>query len=257
MARLSRSFDLPHLKAAVRSSKLGAQLFEWFNRMALPPDQLSVIREDFLGRAGQALPTWLTTTDLSSAGTPTMDFVASSAGGVWAMKFDTTNEVENIGLYQGDNLTWDITKDPILRVRVKIEPDVTGAGGDFAAGDKLVIGLASARNATLDSITAHAWFRFEGANHNILIEADDGTTDTDDKDTGIDWVDDTWMLLEIDATNRTNVRFKVDGVDVTTSHTFSLPATGNLQFFAEAQKAAAANFDHRVSFDFIEAAAVR
>lgn len=256
MPRMSTDL-IQNFAQALRSRVEGKALFARLQR-ALPARDVVGLTEDFLGRPGQALPTWLTTQDTSSAGTPTMDFVADAAGGAWAMKPDTTNEVENITLYQGDQLTWNLAKKPILRARVKIEPDVTGAGGAFAAGDKLVIGLASDRNATLDSVVTNAWFRFEGANANILVETDNGTTDTDDKDTGIDWTADTYMELEIDCSTPTAVRFRINGVDRTPSgFTFAVPTSGTVQFFAELQKAAAANNDHRITFDYIDIDAER
>lgn len=255
MARMNASL-VNSFAQALRSRAEGRALFARIQRV-LPARDAVRLTEDFLGRPGQALPTWLTTQDTSAAGTPTFDYVADAAGGAWAMKADTTNEVENITLYQGDQLTWSLAKKPIFRARVKIEPDVTGGGGAFAAGDKLVIGLASDRNATLDSVTTNAWFRFEGANSNILVETDDGTTDTDDKDTGVDWTADTYVELEIDCTNPAAVRFRIDGVDRTPAFTFAVPSTGNLQVFAELQKAAAANKDHRITFDYLDVDAER
>lgn len=247
---------LPRFVAAFRERGLGKKVFEQFNRV-LPPTEVSRISEDFLGRAGQALPTWLTTQDTSTSGSPTMDFVANTAGGAYRLMLATTTEAEAITLYQGDHLTWNIAKKPILRFRVKVRPDVTGAGGTLAAGDKIVMGLASARNATLDNITTNAWFMLAGANMNLYVETDDGTTDTDDTDTGQDYVADTWMELAIDCSNVNGIRFYKDGVDVTPAGTFKIPSSGNLQFFVEVTKASAANKDHDVMIDFVEILADR
>ena len=48
----------------------------------------------------------------------------------------------------------------------------------------LTIGLASAFNATLDSVATNLWFRYI-ASLVPVIEGDDGTTDTDDQATGV------------------------------------------------------------------------
>ena len=213
------------------------------------------IFDDFLQDAGATLPAPLGKQDTSAAGTPTLDYSADAAGGAYVMKLDTTNEAEKITLYFADQLVIDITKKPLLQFRMKIEPDVTGAGGDLGASDIIVAGLASARNATLDSVTTNAWFRFEGANHNILWETDDGTTDDNDNDTGINWADNTYALYTIDASSLAAVRFFVNGVPCGVADMSA--ATGNLQFFIEVQKAAAANMDHRVTVDFFDVCANR
>lgn len=208
------------------------------------------ILEHFPLAAGGTLPAPWATQDTSSSGTPTLDYADDAAGGQYILKLAADNEAEAITLYHGDQLTFDSTKKVIFEARVKIEPDVTGAGGDLAAGDIIVMGLAAARDATLDDITKNVWFRFEGANHNILVESDDGSTDDDDNDTGSDWVDDTWMVLKIVIDDVSAIGFYVDGVRVAQLAAAAL--TGNLQPFIEVSKAAAANFDHRVTIDYID-----
>ena len=256
MARLSQTV-MTRFQAAFRSNTVGKMIFEYMQRL-LPVEERVGVVEDFLGVVGASLPPWLTTKDTSSAGTPTFAFVASGDGGQWAMKPDTTNEAEIVGLYQGDQLTWELAKGPVLRFRFKIEPDVTGAGGAFAAGDKLVIGLASARADTLDDVVSHAWIRMEGANANILFEADNGTADVDDKDTTIDWAANTWITVRIDARNPADVKLYINEVARTPAgFTFAMPTSGNVQFLAELQKAAATNEDHRITFDYVEIDAAR
>lgn len=205
---------------------------------------------DFDRAAGAAPELPWATHDASAAGTPTLDFVANADGGQYQLKLATTNEVETIGLYHLDQLMVDITKNPIFLARVKIEPDVTGAGGQLAATDKIVFGFASAHNATLDSVATNAWFLLTGANHNIYAETDDGTTDDDDNDTGVDWVDNTFVDLKIDASNLSAVKFYVNEVCVLIRSMAA--ATGNVQPYITVQKAAAANFDHRVTVDFVD-----
>ena len=58
----------------------------------------------------------------------------------------------------------------------------------------------------------HAWFRIEGASLAILVEADDGTTDTDDQDSTIVLVKSAWTHLKIDMTDLAAIVFEVDGV---------------------------------------------
>lgn len=209
------------------------------------------LAEEFLGPAGTTLPAPLA--KQITGATPTGDYVNNAPGGTYALSLDTTNEVESATLYQGDQLTFGIGKKPIVEMRLKLEPDVTGAGGELATGDVIVFGLASARNADPDLITTHAWFRLQGdgSNKNILVETDDGTTDTDDQDTGSDWVADTFYTFAIDASDLTNVRFLIDGVQVQPVLMDMSQASGNLQLYIEVAKAAAANNDHRVTVDYV------
>lgn len=210
---------------------------------------------DFDYDAGATLPLPWGKQDTSAAGSPTTDFVADAAGGVYVLALATTNEVETLTLYFADQLTVDITKKPVIRMRIKVQSDVTGGGGLFAAGDKLVMGFASARNATLDNVATNAWFMFAGANHNIYVETDDGTTDTDDADTGVDWAENTYVDLRIDCAELGAVKFFVNGVLVATKAMSA--ATGNVQPFFELQKAAAANKDHKLSVDYVDVQANR
>jgi|GEM_PF-1682749 len=249
MARFTTA-DALNFNTAFKSTTLGALVLASL-QLYRPPAEQGRMLEEFAARTGQGLPTWLGMTETSAAGTPTTDYVADAVTGVYAVKFDTTNEVETITVSQGDQRTWDIAKNPIVEFRLKVESDVTGGGGVFAAGDKCVFGLAHDRNATLDDNTVHAWFMFAGANHNVYVETDDGTTDNDDNDTSQDWAENTFARYKIDTTDQANIKFYINDIDVTPETMTLAAATGNLQVYAECQKAAALNKDHRLSLDYI------
>lgn len=247
---------LRFLQAGLGHRDLGNQVHEILGRAMTPRDSFRIF-EDFNQKPGSTLPGFLTTQDTSSAGTPTLDYGTDLAAGCYVMQLDPTNEAETVTLYGGDNHVIDITKTPKVEWRVKLSPDVTGAGGALAAGDKIVIGIASDRNATLDTIATNAWFRLEGANANILVETDDNSTNTDDKDTGSDWVADTWYRFAIDFTDLTDVRFLIDDIDVTPTTMSMSHATGTVSPYIELQKAAAANFDHKLTIDYLDVVAAR
>lgn len=158
---------------------------------------------------------------VETGGTPTVALVADTAGGEVACTLEATSESQRAELYFGDQLTVDIAKKPIVEMRVKF---ATIAASEFA-----VVGLASARNDAYDSIATNLWFRLDG-DMDILIEGDDGTTDTDDVDSNIDAVNGTYLHLKIDATDLSAVRFFIDGVKVSTEIAIAA-ATGTLQPF--------------------------
>ncbi len=169
-----------------------------------------VIEEDFNEITGGTLITpWAS--DMETANV-TGDFLADTANGVWRILTDSTSEAQAGQLTFGDQLLIDPAKNPVVEFRVKFSP----AGATLTADERVVIGLVSAHaNAEndLDSTTNNVWFRIEGANLNILVEADDGTTDTDDQDSTIDIVKGDWTHFKIDLSDLSDIKYYVDGVE--------------------------------------------
>ena len=185
--------------------------------------------------------------DTSSAGAPTFSH-QSMANGVYRMKFSNTDEAQALGLYLGDECCIPPTAKAVFETRLAIT-------GTFSADDRICIGLASARNATLDSVADHVWFRMEGANNNILIEGDDGTNDNDDNDTTVDWTSGVMMVLKIDMSDLTNVLFFIDDELVKLSggekiDVSNMAGSDLLQPFIEIQKDAG-TVEHQVDVDYI------
>jgi hypothetical protein len=104
----------------------------------------------------------------------------------------------------------DPTKGPVFEARVRL--NIPGA--TITADERWVVGLvndhATAQTA-LDGTTFNVWFRGEGANLNILVEGDDNVTNTDDVDSTFDYADNVFMMLKIDMSDLTKVKFYVDG----------------------------------------------
>lgn len=164
------------------------------------------------------------------AGSPTLAPVDDTRSGEVLMQFTSTNEAQTLRLDFNDQLCIPATAEPIFEARVKI--------ADSAANVRTVIGLVSAFNATLDSAVSNAWFRTEGADQSLFIEVDDGTTDTDDFDTGADFTDATYHVLRVDFAQGTGaIRFFVDGNLVATKAGSAFAVTDVLQPIIALQKA--------------------
>lgn len=192
-----------------------------------------ILFEDFLQLPTDSVPSPWGIQDTSVAGSPTADTVADQANGLFRLATDAQSEAQTLTLYHQDQLTIDPTKNPFMETRIRLNT----AGATFTADQRLVVGLAAARNATLDSNASHCWFRIEGADLSLFIEGDDGTTDTDDEDSGIDYVDNTFITLGIDMMDLSAVKFYVDGVQVVTTIDVSgLAATNLLQPYIEMQR---------------------
>jgi len=203
--------------------------------------------DDFIG-ASAAFPTsadpatpWLVV-DASSAGAPTYVRNASNA----VLTLAATSEVENLCLYHGDALSFDIDLIQRIQMRVKI-------GAAFTTGSELVFGLGSARSDTTDSVAANAWFKMVGASSTTLVycESDDGTRDNDDISSG-QTLGTTFKEFIIDFTGgKSNVKFYIDGQRVAASTTFDMSAySSGLQPIVQLQKAANTNVD-AVTIDYI------
>lgn len=189
-----------------------------------------------------------TKADTSAAGSPT---VQTGNDGM-ELTLTNTNEVQNICLLMGDVLPFDI--DDLIAVEWLAK--VTAA---LPATVTAAFGVASARNDTLDSVAAHAWFRLQGSNA-LLVETDDGTTDLDDKATGFN-LSTTFRRCRIDFAQgvfsqdppslskggKAHVQFHVSNDTgslrrVATGTRFDMSAySSGLQLLAQLQKTAAAD----------------
>jgi len=213
-----------------------------------------IVYDDFNGAvatfptsADPATP-WLVA-DTSAAGAPVYTKGTSEA----TLTLAATSEVENVCLYFGDALDIDIDDIQRVEMRVKI------SASTFTSGSILAFGLGSARNDTLDSVAANAWFRMEGANSTTLVycESDDGVNDNDDKSSGVT-LGTTFKEFVIDFTGgKSNVKFYIDGQRVASTTTFDMSNyTAGLQPIVQIQKAANTNANG-VVVDYVKITAKR
>lgn len=188
--------------------------------------------------------------DLSIAGSPTTGFVDGSNRGELLMQFDAQNEIQNLCLYQFDNLQFDIDKLTQVSFRVKLSAATMDATTQFA------IGVTGDRNDAIDSIAQAALFRVIGADSTtlVVVETDDGLSANENNDVATnDTLINAYKTLTINfAAGTDDIRFFIDGEPVATSTTFDMSNyTGKLQLFAQVQKTANANTDG-FTLDWIE-----
>lgn len=148
------------------------------------------------------------------------------------MAMDAVAEVSQAALYSDTTIA--CAHNPIMEAEVAIY-DI----GDNAALD-INIGLANGSHATdFDSVTESCVFHWDGTALSILAESDDGTTEVTATDTTVDAVDDTFLFLQLDARDLTDVKMYVNGVDagVLTTETMVLSdATGPLKAIVHLEK---------------------
>ena len=188
--------------------------------------------------------------DSSAAGTPTYAYVDGSSSGELALDFSNTSEIQIVTLYQGNILQYDIDKIREVEFLLKMNQ------ATLDSTTSMVVGVAGDQNDAHDSVAQNCWFRLIGSNA-LVVETDDGTTDTDDVATGQTLSNSYKTLLINFAAGTNDIRFYVDGTPVATSTTFDMSAyTGSLQLFVQIQKTADTNTDG-VTFDSIAIRGIR
>lgn len=138
----------------------------------------------------------------------------------WAeLAITNADSTQNCTLYFGDNLCFSLKQDLVFECRAGWTVLPTAGGGE---NSQTVIGLASAHNATLDTVATNVWFRVEAAaNTALLWETDDGNTDDDDNSCATTIAASTYYIFRIDCRDLVNgVRFYVNNALVGTSGDF-------------------------------------
>jgi hypothetical protein len=115
---------------------------------------------------------------------------AGNVAGGMQLALTSTSEAQSARLSFADILTYDIDDLESIEFLVKL----TSAA---FTNTSMIIGVASAGNATINTIAEQASFGINGSLA-LFCETDDGTTDNDDEATGITLVSGSWTRLVID-----------------------------------------------------------
>lgn len=161
--------------------------------------------------------------DLNNAtlNNPVQSYINASIGAV--------NENAAAGVYGKDDKPWDIDKGWIFecRLRPAVAPSGTAEIQILMINDSYGAGSMSVAEA--DEIDKHVGFVLDGS-LSILAYSDDGTTDNNAVDTGVDAVAASYNIYRIDATNAADVKLYVDGVQVCETTTFNMSTGANVLF---------------------------
>jgi hypothetical protein len=186
-----------------------------------------VLDEDFVGPShatAGGIPTaatvgypWIKKT-VQTGGAPSVAAIANYSGGAVRCALDATSEKQEASLYAADVLNWDMTKCAIFEARVSnhVVPS--------AAAVEMVFGLHSAWIDGPDNASYYADFQ-QLASGVVNFRTKDGVN-TLANASAIVMAVDTFHNFRIDATDPTNVRFFIDGAEVSTPHQMSFAAVG-------------------------------
>jgi hypothetical protein len=188
--------------------------------------------------------------------TPTIKGVTAEATGAVQLLLTSTGEEQRAVLHFGDILSFALENLRRMIFRMRCSAITTA--------EIVVAGLASAYNATEDTVANNAWFRLAAAT-DILVESDDGSTagDDDDNDTGLNITAAVYKEYLIDfSQGLSDVRFFVSDDNgrlarVLKTTTFSLAAaTGYVQPYFSIHKASGATTPN-LTLDYVHVDYVR
>ncbi len=152
------------------------------------------------------------------AGPPTVAGVANAAGGQMACTLTATSEKQDAVLYWADQLGIDATKGLVFEARVKLSVLPS------AASVQTVWGMAGPWIDGPDNNTFYLEFGAT-ANGAILLRSQDGVTQNSIA-SGVTVLTTDFHIYRIDATDVTDVKFFIDGVQVSTTGAIKFAATG-------------------------------
>jgi len=126
-------------------------------------------------------------------------------GDVHKLEFDNTSEAAMAALYSVATIA--LNQGPIMEIEVALYDD-------GAEVNDINIGLANGTHATdFESVTEFAGLHVDAADLSANVQSRDGTTTVAATDSTIDFVDDTYALVQIDARNLADVKVYINGVD--------------------------------------------
>lgn len=198
-----------------------AQNYETVNRQA--PLQY---RDDFLGAGSAVIPAagsaasgvdWVKKI-VDTGGTPTVASLANAGGGVTRCALDATSEKQEATLYWGDAKALDVTKGFVWEARVNLHVLPS------AAGVQAVMGVSGVWIDGPDNAAEYLEFGAT-ANGAINMRSQDGTTQASVA-SGVTVVADAFHVYRIDAVDLTDIRYFIDGVQVSATSAIGFAATG-------------------------------
>tara|TARA_R110002051_G_scaffold197248_5_gene264787 strand:+ start:4704 stop:5492 length:789 start_codon:yes stop_codon:yes gene_type:complete len=201
----------------------------WVSRSG-PGDYVTLFG-DFIQDVGETINLPWVYTEAGSTGNQTGDFI-DAPDGVLRLLHTTTTETEACLLSLGGTNAISPTKEPIFEARVKINLS-TDSVFEAASVYEVIVGMMTPATAVsvsagvFDGVADNVGFRLGGgaqATNSIFMESDDGTTNNDDVDSGVDFTSGAYHVYKIDMSDTSDVRFYVDGKLANNGNTFDMSA---------------------------------
>lgn len=158
---------------------------------------------------------------------------------------NATSEKQDAAVYMNDQRVFSLEQGLIYEARVRLQTVPTGGG----SGSQIFWGLAGNWADGPDNINFSCWFAAKG-NGEILCELDDSVTDFSTT-SGVTVNAADYNLYRIDATDKNNIQFFINGNRVAAGTTFAYASNANLQPYISAYKASGTSIG-RIVTDFVK-----
>ena len=235
---------------------------QWLSRS---PGTYVDLFSDFIQDVDETLNLPFVYTESGGSGTPQTGNFVDAPDGVFRLAHTAADEAQSNLLSLGGTNAISPTKEVIFEARVKVNLATDSAFEDGSLYE-VIVGMCTAGSAVSESAAAfdgfadNVGFRLGGGNqetNSIFLESDDGTTDNDDKDSGIDFTSGTYHTYKINMTDTSNVKFYVDGVSANNGNTFdmsAIAATDYLEPFILFARTSALGTDraHTLDIDYVK-----
>ncbi|HEY8686000.1 MAG TPA: hypothetical protein VIO57_10380 [Chloroflexota bacterium] len=213
---------------ATRSRYTGGRLdfFDSVTSERVQPIAPILSYDDFLGAAvvvpaaGAPESGMLWCKKIVGAAPPTVAGVANGIGGQVACTLTATSEKQDAVLFWNDQKGVDVTKGAIFEARIQLSVLPSAAGVQAYAG------LSSTWIDGPDNNTCFMQF-CATASGALLVRSFDGVT-TVSAASGTTVLATDWVTLRIDATDVTDVKYFINGAQVSTTGQVNFAATGTL-----------------------------
>lgn len=216
-------------KARVHATLNGGNQLQFFDQSTFEVTWIAsplYFDDDFIGgghtagipAAGSPVAGYPWVKKIVGAAPPTVALVSNGAGGQVACTLTSTSEKQDAALYWNDSLSLDATKGLVFQARAQLSVLPSAAGVEVA------LGLQSAWIDGPDNAAEFLHFKAI-ANGTIQMSCFDGTTTTT-ASTGLTVATADFHNYRIDATDVTDVKFFIDGVQYSTPGQFKFAATG-------------------------------
>ena len=217
------------------------------NEICLPVAPI-VLSDDFIGGrtsisgATESVTTSTWVKMLTASGPETVGIAADGTNGYVTIALTSAAVPQQATLYAGDQQVWEMGQGLVFQARVNFSVLPTGTVEAY-------IGMNGATSSAGSAYRCN--FRLTGSGL-IYCETDDNSTDSGLITSAVTVVANQWVILTIDASDASDVKFYINGNRVASGTTFAYEDTTNLQpYFSLCKSTAGVSTVGTMNVDYV------